>query len=206
MSKRKHKKIRKAEGGFGGQTLQPPSTHGILDGPSNPAFSLKLIGLASTITLLFSGTCASSQKLSECLSLSFRGRKVRSPSLVRPGAWNYRVCIRTPLCGTSVAHISSRVLLLCFLCVGMLCCLGSALSVLNVGAWNDVFCFDFEIWLLKLSILFEQQWLTFLFYNKDCLTVDMTFQQTVLFFLAWAQALSIQKIIALLLKQITRKQ
>lgn len=89
-----------------------------------------------------SGTCASSKELSECLSLNFRGRKVRSPSLVRPGAWNYRVCIRTPLYGTSVAYISSRVLLLCFLFVGILCCSRSALSV-SVG--KDLCCFDFTI-------------------------------------------------------------
>lgn len=152
MYKKKKTKIRKSEGEVGGQTMQPQSTHGILEGPSKPAFSLKLVGLASAITLLFSGTCASSQELSECLSLNFRGREVRSPSLVRPGAWNYRVCIHTPLCGTSVAYISSRVLLLCFLCVGMWCCLGSALSVLNVCAWKHVFCFAFQIWLLKLSI------------------------------------------------------
>lgn len=59
-----------AEIGFGGQVLQQ-STHGILGGVSSPAFPLKLVGLAPAITLLFSGTCASSQELaelSECLS------------------------------------------------------------------------------------------------------------------------------------------
>lgn len=71
---------------FGGQTLQPRSTHGILGGVSSAASSLKLVGLAPAITLLFSGTRAWSQELSECLSWNFSGSEVRSPSLVWPGA------------------------------------------------------------------------------------------------------------------------
>ena len=73
---------------FGGQVLQPRSTHGILGGVSSPAFPLKLVGLATAITLL-SGACASSQELaelSECLSWNFSGSEVRSPSVVWPGA------------------------------------------------------------------------------------------------------------------------
>lgn len=103
--RRENKRKGGVEVGFGGQTLQPRSTHGILGGVSSPAFPLKLVGLAPAITLLFSGTCASSQELSECLSWNFSGSEVRSPSVVWPTASNYRACISIPFCGTSTAHI-----------------------------------------------------------------------------------------------------
>ncbi|KAA8583363.1 hypothetical protein FQN60_015909 [Etheostoma spectabile] len=71
-----------AEVGFGGQAQHPPSTHGILGGVSSPAFPLKLVGFALPITLLFSGTCASSQELaelSECLGWNFSGNWTQPP-------------------------------------------------------------------------------------------------------------------------------
>ena len=59
-----------AEVEFGRQALQPLSTHGILGGVYSPAFPLKLVGLAPTITLpLFLERVRRARSLPSCRSV-----------------------------------------------------------------------------------------------------------------------------------------
>lgn len=127
---RASKRKEKAGVRFGGQTLQPQRTHGILGGLSSPAFSLKPIDLATAITLLFSGSCALSQELSECLSWNFSGSQVRSPSLVQLGAWN------NSLYPYPVSVVISIIYTLLDACVVVVVFAGLGVSMVCIKWWS----------------------------------------------------------------------